>query len=149
MATRRSVAIAAVAAVATFVLVLGSSVAAAQTLHWQATPTLSVAGTNPNDALYATPRGGAYDGVAVLFIERSDIAPGFGVLCTGALLQGGRDILTAAHCLSSGGVVTTTRVTAVFFPPGQPATFREFVVATAPWAFSIHESYTGEVIDQH
>jgi V8-like Glu-specific endopeptidase len=112
---------------------------------WEARSYMTVAGTNPNDALYSTVRGGAYDGVAALFIQRTD----GNFICSGALLRGGLDILTAAHCLTNNGLINVNAVTAVFFPPGQPATFREFVTATAPGAFRVHDQYTGQVIDQH
>jgi trypsin/PEP-CTERM motif-containing protein len=113
---------------------------------WTAQSFLTTAGANPNDPLYQTPRGGAFDGVASLFIQRSD----GNFICTGTLLNGGMDVLTAAHCLAdSNGDVITNAVTAVFFPPGQPPTFREFVTATGPSHFSVNPLYTGEVIDQH
>jgi hypothetical protein len=107
---------------------------------------LTVAGADPNDPAYATPKGGAVDGVAALVIERSDL-PGFFAICTGALLSSGVDILTAGHCLADEtGHVTATRATAVFFPPGQPASIRELVTGTN---FHVNPLYTGESLDAH
>ena len=110
---------------------------------WVARSTVVVAGNNFNDALYATTKGTGYDGVAALFIERAD----GNFICTGSLLSGGLNILTAAHCLSNtDGVNITNRVTAVFFTPGQPASVREFITSSATY---VNPAYTGEVIDAH
>ncbi|MBC8086294.1 MAG: trypsin-like serine protease [Phycisphaerae bacterium] len=99
---------------------------------------------DPNDPMYATMKGTGYDGVAALFISHSD---GNNYLCTGALLAGTFNVLTAAHCLSDvNGNNITTSVTSVFFTPGQPATAREMIVSSATY---VNPMYTGEVIDAH
>lgn len=110
---------------------------------WVAQRTLVVAGTNFNDALYSTPKGTGYDGVAALFIERAD----GNFICTGALLEGGLNLLTAAHCLANeSGVNVTNSVTAVFFTPGQPASARELIFSAATY---VNPLYTGQVVDAH
>jgi hypothetical protein len=112
-------------------------------LQWTARNFVVVAGDDPNDPRYATMKGTGYDGVAALFIQRSD----GNFLCTGALLSGTLNILTAAHCLANtSGQDITQSVTAVFFPPGQPATVREFVTSSST---HVNPLYTGEVIDAH
>lgn len=64
--------------------------------------------------------GQGFDGVAKLRINRSD-----GLFsCTGTLLNGGQDILTAAHCLTDDqGVFITNSVSVIFELPGASATF--------------------------
>ena len=110
---------------------------------WVARSTMVVAGTNFNDALYATPKGGVFDGIAALFITRPDGT----FICSGALLAGGLNVLTAAHCLSNtAGVNIATAVTAVFFTPGQPASVRELIAGSST---HVNPAYTGEVIDAH
>lgn len=111
---------------------------------WVAQKTMVVAGSNFNAALYSTPKGTGYDGVAALYIEHSD---GFAYLCSGALLAGGLNVLTAAHCLTNEfGVNVTTNVLAVFFTPGAPATTREIIASSSTL---VNPAYTGEVIDAH
>ncbi len=141
-------------AILAFVFVAASSAGAQQQsgssngLSWIAQSNIVTAGANFNDPMYATPRGGAYDGVGAIFVQRSD----GNFLCSGALLSigGGYNMLTAAHCLADNtGHVITNSATAVFFPPGQPATFREFVTASSASQFSVNPLYTGQVIDAH
>lgn len=111
--------------------------------NWVARSLVVVAGDNFDDAMYQTPTGTGYDGVAALFIERTD----GNFLCTGALLTGGTNIVTAAHCLADiTGTNVTLGVTAVFFPPKQPAGKREFVVSSST---HVNPQFTGEVIDAH
>lgn len=57
-------------------------------------------------SLHVTGTGGAFDGVVKLTVGR----PGGTVTCTGVLLNNGRDILTAAHCLTDdqGNLVATS-----------------------------------------
>lgn len=98
---------------------------------------------NPNDPVYATMKGTGYDGVAALFVQRTD----GNFLCTGALLSGTFNVLTAAHCLANtSGQNITLGVTAVFFTPGQPVTTRELIASNAT---HVNPLYTGEVIDAH
>jgi len=111
---------------------------------WVAQKTMVVAGSNFDAALYSTPKGTGYDGVAALFIQHSD---GNAFLCSGALLAGGLNVLTAAHCLTNEfGVNITTNVLAVFFTPGAPATTREIIASSST---VVNPAYTGEVIDAH
>lgn len=111
-------------------------------LEWTARNFVVTAG-NPNDPMYATMKGTGYDGVAALFIQRDD----GNFLCTGALLSGTMNLLTAAHCLSDHtGKNITNSVTAVFFTPGQPATTRELVLSSNTY---VNPLYTGEVVDAH
>ena len=55
-------------------------------------------GAGYNNARYQTPFGSGYDGVARLLMFRADGTALSG--CSGTLLYGGMDILTAAHCLN-------------------------------------------------
>ena len=95
--------------------------------QWVARNFVVTAG-NPNDPVYQTMKGTGYDGVAALFVERSD----GNFLCTGALLAGTFNVLTAAHCLADAdGQNITQSVTSVFLPPAQPATTRGIIVSSA------------------
>jgi len=93
--------------------------------------------------MYQTMKGTGYDGVAALFVSRSD----GNFLCSGALLAGTSNVLTAAHCLSdASGKNVTQSVTSVFFTPGAAASTRELIVSSATY---VNPMYTGEVIDAH
>lgn len=122
---------------------LGPPPGAAPTFsQWVARNFVVTAG-NPNDAIYQTMKGTGYDGVAALFVRRSD----GNFLCTGALLAGTFNVLTAAHCLADElGNNVTQSVTSVFFTPGAPATTRELILSRATY---VNPMYTGEVIDAH
>ncbi|MEO7358783.1 MAG: trypsin-like serine protease [Gemmatimonadaceae bacterium] len=124
--------------------VVGGDSSPALFRDWVAQKMMVVAGSNFNAALYSTPKGTGYDGVAALYIEHSD---GNAYLCSGALLAGGLNVLTAAHCLTNEfGVNITTNVLAVFFTPGAPTTTREFIASSSTM---VNPAYTGEVIDAH
>ncbi|MGV3710796.1 MAG: trypsin-like serine protease [Gemmatimonas sp.] len=111
--------------------------------NWVARSTLVVAGDDFNAALYSTPRGYGYEGVAALYVQRTD----GNFICTGALLEGSLSILTAAHCLTNTqGVNITNSVTAVFFPSGSPAVAQELVLSSST---HVNPLYTGETIDAH
>jgi PEP-CTERM motif/Trypsin len=119
-----------------------SGVAPATFSEWVARNFIVTAG-DPNDALYQTMTGTGYDGIAALFVERSD----GNFLCTGALLAGTYNVLTAAHCLAdANGVNITQKVTSYFFPPGAPANTRELIASSST---HVNPLYTGEVIDAH
>ena len=62
--------------------------------------------TADDPALYVTPADGSFDSVVKLTLSRSDGT----FLCSGTLLNNGRDILTAAHCLTddSGNFITSS-----------------------------------------
>lgn len=110
--------------------------------EWVARNYVVVAG-NPNDAIYQTMTGTGYDGVAALFVSRTDGS----FLCTGALLAGTGNVLTAAHCLADvTGQNITQSVTSVFFTPGAPAGTRELIGSSATY---VNPLYTGEVVDAH
>jgi hypothetical protein len=80
---------------------------------------LIVTSGDPDDALYRTPRGAGYDGIASLTIVTS--SGSFG--CTGALLSNGIQVLTAAHCLTdSTGTLDVVSLAATFFPGGSSDT---------------------------
>lgn len=124
--------------------VMQGSASPATFSDWVAQKTMVVAGSDFNAALYSTPKGTGYDGVAALLIEHSD---GKAYLCSGALLAGGLNVLTAAHCLTNEfGVNITTNVLAVFFTPGAPATTRELIGSIST---VVNPAYTGQVIDAH
>ncbi len=119
-----------------FIGILIVSPAAAEPIGATIAPTIVTAGPNPNAGIYATPRGVGYDGVGGLIITRSDGS----FLCTGSLLSSGRQILTAAHCLTSGtGELLATSTQAVFFP--SPAG-TEAAVATS---FLVHPDWNGNL----
>lgn len=111
---------------------------------WVIRNTLVVAGPDFNSALYSTPTGNGFEGVAALLIEREDGL----FICSGALLAGGgNNVLTAAHCLTnSAGENIAQRVTAVFFPAGGPAGLQEVIVGGTA---HIHPAYTGKGVDAH
>jgi secreted trypsin-like serine protease len=72
---------------------------------------------NPNSPTYSTAGSLQYAGVAQLIIENNEGVIG----CTGALLPGGLQILTAAHCLSdSSGAADVLSLTAAFYTLGNP-----------------------------
>lgn len=94
-------------------------------------------GTGFNNPLYQSPPGMGLDGVARLFMLDSDGFVTSG--CSGTLLYTGRDVLTAAHCISDGngnlsaasvnvgflnaeGGVTSYDSKALYFKPGFGAT---------------------------
>lgn len=109
---------------------------------WVARNYVVVAG-NPNDAAYQTMKGTGYDGVAALLVSRTD----GNFLCTGALLAGTSNVLTAAHCLADvTGQNITQSVMAMFFTPGEPEWSREMIMSSATF---VNPLYTGEVIDAH
>lgn len=109
---------------------------------WVARNYVVVAG-NPDDAAYQTMKGTGYDGVAALLVSRTD----GNFLCTGALLAGTSNVLTAAHCLADvTGQNITQSVMAMFFTPGQPEWEREMIMSSATY---VNPLYTGEVVDAH
>ena len=93
-----------------------------------------------NNARYLTPVGNpAWDGVAQLWFRNSAGAVISG--CTGSLLVGGWDILTAAHCVNSSAIKSVD----VRFQTG-PGTFITRTVSTTA-QIKIRPGYTGGVID--
>ncbi len=117
-------------------------------------------------------RGDAYSGVARLIMtyETRDVATGAitatpVLLCTGALINGGRSVLTAAHCVHDGppGAGTLSRLRDVQVMLGQsfggnttaepgagaPDVNQAFDFAQTVSAASvrIHPDYTGAIVD--
>ncbi len=79
-------------------------------------------------------RGQGFDGVARLVLSRTDGL----VRCSGALLNGGRDILTAAHCLTDDqGTLNTNTVLANFLLPGDTVSFQS-------QSFTVHPTWNGD-----
>jgi hypothetical protein len=99
---------------------------------------VSAAGDVFNDPRYSTPVSPAYNGVAYLQIRNSANQI---FACTGSLMEDGKTILTAAHCLK-GGVGNVTQVLAVFHPPtGQ--------IVLGASSIAAHPLYTTKVIDEN
>ena len=95
-----------------------------------------------NDPRYLTPYGSTpWDGVAQLYMRNAggNVASG----CTGTLLDGGRAILTAAHCVSNGASLTAFSVDVRFLGP------LGFVTYTVSTQSQIHvrSGYNGSVIN--
>jgi hypothetical protein len=92
------------------------------------------------------------DGTVALIMEYSN---GDRFICSGSLLNDGRSIATAAHCVSSGGGVKDADLvkTTAYFYTGNPdeRTVDPTVGAQAIEIseYFVEENYTGEVIDQN
>lgn len=82
----------------TLILVLG--------LQWPSLGIISATGSSPTRNPLAPNQ---YSGVVYL-------DP---VACSGALLKGGRYVLTAAHCLNDGGTRPSEDISVIFKPPGR------------------------------
>jgi secreted trypsin-like serine protease len=99
-----------------------------------------VAGSSPSLPIYQTPAGTGYDGVGALLLNTTTTPEGFITFCTGSVLNGGRDVLTAAHCVSDdAGNLTLTGGSAIFLP-GTGA--EEIQVEGA----SVHPSWDGNLL---
>jgi hypothetical protein len=122
------------------------------------TPLITVpeAGGGPSAQRYSTTYGTAnngiynfgaqgmsnFDGVVRLSIARAD----GNFSCTGAVLQGGRHILTAAHCLAnSAGANVTNQVSIQGIGPTN--TLASFYTAQGT-AISIRDGYSGAVVSE-
>ncbi len=100
-------------------------------LSYEYAPRLTVA---DDPALHEVAPGGAYDGVGRLVVEWSG---GTRVGCSGALMPGGRHVLTAAHCLTDGsGALVATGGTVRF--EGDAGTYD-----IALSAFYVHPGWSG------
>ena len=90
--------------------------------------------TTDDPSLYITTPGGDYDGVTRLLLNRSDGT----FICSGVLLNNGRDILTAAHCLTDdNGNLITNSVNALFqLPTGS--------VSLAATQINVHPDWDGD-----
>jgi hypothetical protein len=92
------------------------------------------------------------DGTVALIMEYSN---GGRFICSGSVINGGRSIATAAHCVSSGGGVKDADLvkTTAYFYNGDPDQ-RTVDPATGSVAievkhYFVNPDYTGEVIDQN
>jgi trypsin len=95
---------------------IGDHVASLITVADPATPSASTPAVGYNDPRYQSPYGTGFDGVARLLMtdDQGFITSG----CTGTLLWTGQDVLTAAHCVTSGSnVVTASSVYSGFLNP--------------------------------
>ncbi len=101
-------------------------------------PLIVAAGDISDLTRYGTSRGAGYDGVGGLLLHTTEGS----FLCTGSLLSGGRDVLTAAHCVTSAtGELTLTSGTATFFPD---PTGQETI---AFQSVSVHPGWTGDPLN--
>jgi len=142
--TTRSLLVAGAALLPGVVLAQSSSTASLAS-HMTAQSYVTVANSSPNLAQYKVPPGPQYSGVAYLFVTRSDLPEGFGDVCTGALINNGHSILTAAHCLAnSQGQLQATSVDVRLTNDGGKT-----YTTTQAHYFHVNPQYTGNVIDTH
>jgi secreted trypsin-like serine protease len=107
-------------------------------ISFEVEPLIVAAGDISDLTRYGTPRGAGYDGVGGLLLNTS----GGSFLCSGSLLAGGRDVLTAAHCLTNtSGQVTFTGGTATFFP--NPEGQETIAISSV----SVHPDWTGDLLN--
>ena len=97
----------------------------------QSAPLLVTAG-DPDHVRYSIPTGAGYDGIGRLIIDG-------GLYCTGSLLASGRQLLTAAHCVTDN----SGSVSAMF---GEVTFITNEGEETIPVsAYSVHPDWTGSV----
>ncbi len=94
-----------------------------------------------------------HSGTAALIME---YANGNRFICSGSLVGGGQSIVTAGHCVSGGGGVEDAdlvKTTAYFWDystqPDERVPFNANAVAIEVVDYTVHQDYTGEVIDQN
>ncbi len=107
-----------------------------------ATSLVSAAGNILTDPRYQTPVSPAYNGVGSIRIT-SDRGT---FICTGSLMEDGKTVLTAAHCLTGtqpGGIGTVSALSVNFYPVNSTA-----VVLTAS-SWTANPNYSTEVIDEN
>jgi hypothetical protein len=95
---------------------IGDHVASLITVADPAIPTPGTPDVGYNDPRYQAPYGTGFDGVARLLMTNSQGFVTSG--CSGTLLWTGQDVLTAAHCVTSGSnAVTASAVYSGFLNP--------------------------------
>jgi len=104
----------------------------------QAHSLVSAAGDIVNDPRYMTPVSPAYNGVGSVRI--TTLAGTF--ICTGSLMEDGKSVLTAAHCVT-GSIGTVTAISVNFFPVNSSA------VTLAASSWTANPGYSGRVIDEN
>lgn len=87
------------------------------------------------------------NGVVALIMERTNGT----FICSGSLMNGGRHILTAAHCVSDGaGTSNPIKTTAYFYGgPNQDQFFNVGATTVDVTHYAVNAGYTGQVIDQN
>ncbi len=87
------------------------------------------------------------NGVVALIMQRTDGT----FICSGSLMNGGRQILTAAHCVSDGaGTANPIKTTAYFYGgPNQDQFYNVGATTIDVASYNVNAGYTGEVIDQN
>jgi hypothetical protein len=103
-------------------------------ITFQSSPLIVTAG-NPDDMRYATPPGSGYDGIGRLLVDRADGS----VACTASLLSSGRQVLTAAHCVTDNSGLVNALLGEVTFVTG--AGEESIVVSN----YTVHPDWTGNV----
>jgi hypothetical protein len=103
-------------------------------ITFESAPLLVTAG-DPDNRRYSAPPGAGYDGIGRLFVDRLD----GGVACTASLLGSGRQLLTAAHCVTDSEGLVNAMVGEVTFVTSAGE-------ETIPVSdYSVHPDWTGNV----
>ncbi len=130
---------------------LGNSLVEARSLIVGMTPTADTPTTGGGDPIFRAPMP-QYSGVAALIM---DYGQGQRFICSGSLMAGGRDIVTAAHCvrprLVNGVLVERPQVTAFFYGGNEDirVVFNPASTAVDVSRIAINPGYTGQVIDHN
>jgi len=125
-------------------LVLAPALLAAQTptsvtqFNATAHSLVSAAGNIQTDPRYQTPVSPAYNGVGSVRITTTTNT----FICTGSLMEDGKTVLTAAHCVT-GSIGTVTAISVNFYPVNSTAV----TLAASSWA--ANPGYSGRVIDEN
>lgn len=104
-------------------------------------PSLVVAGALPSDPIYSAAPGTGFDGVGALLLRTTTTPAGLVTLCSGSVLTGGIDVLTAAHCVTDGAGTLDLISGSVFFSTTTGGTE---VIPIQGAAF--HPSWTGDLL---